>query len=468
MILDRFFSQVLVFFILGFPLLSNAGAEDVDDALFEIDAPIDSSSVPHKVPVSAAPAEIDQSFDIEPETPSAELIAEPKMKSDSGTLASEIAVQNADLSPDKPEVPNDNIKFSGLLKSIIGRSEFPTDRGMTLSTNRLRLGMDASITDRLSFSGAADQEVFLGNFLSSPVVRDAVIQKPHQFLDLNDTFINGDDSEYRISAYRLHFDYKDDSSDVILGRQRINWQQARIWNPADVFNPITPLQIEREQRLGIDALYVSHDLWSGDISGGLDLVVSPDQGFDQTYAGVRMPIRTEPGDGAWEISPLFVSIWERTLWGAEGNGQLGDLGLNFEAVRIDEDDFGEYTQCAVGVTSAFSNNLNLDVEYFYNEGARPDPTLVTRLTTTRIITTQEHFFNIRLQYTLDTRTDVEFVAVYDMEKSSSLLNPRLKFMLEENLELLAGLQHFIAGRDGGEYNNFQDLAYAWFIYSFQS
>ncbi len=43
------------------------------------------------------------------------------------------------------------------------------------------------------------------------------------------------------------------STTLTAGRQRIGWGTARFWSPMDMFNPISPLQIESEERQGVDA-----------------------------------------------------------------------------------------------------------------------------------------------------------------------------------------------------------------------
>ncbi|MFB3099474.1 MAG: hypothetical protein ACE1ZX_05510, partial [Acidimicrobiia bacterium] len=54
--------------------------------------------------------------------------------------------------------------------------------------------------------------------------------------------------------YRGWVRYEGRSFDVTLGRQRIPLGRARLWNPTDLFNPIFPLAIEGDQRIGQDAV----------------------------------------------------------------------------------------------------------------------------------------------------------------------------------------------------------------------
>ena len=60
--------------------------------------------------------------------------------------------------------------------------------------------------------------------------------------------------------YRASVTLTAGETDVRIGRQRITWGTGRFWSPLDILNPFSPTQLEREERIGVDAVLVEHKL----------------------------------------------------------------------------------------------------------------------------------------------------------------------------------------------------------------
>ena len=73
--------------------------------------------------------------------------------------------------------------------------------------------------------------------------------------------------------------------DLKLGRQRIAWGTGRFWSPLDILNPVSPLALEREERVGVDAALLEAKL--GPLSrASLVYAPAPDRGPRQPRAAV--------------------------------------------------------------------------------------------------------------------------------------------------------------------------------------
>lgn len=53
---------------------------------------------------------------------------------------------------------------------------------------------------------------------------------------------------------RLYLDWNYDKLEFTLGRQRIAWETSWVWNPMDIFNPLSVLDFDYEERPAVDAM----------------------------------------------------------------------------------------------------------------------------------------------------------------------------------------------------------------------
>lgn len=74
------------------------------------------------------------------------------------------------------------------------------------------------------------------------------------------------------------------SVEFTIGRQRINWGIDLVWNPNDIFNTFSYLNLEYPERPGTDA--VNLKVYTGALSY-FDLVYQPHKTADSSANGVR-------------------------------------------------------------------------------------------------------------------------------------------------------------------------------------
>ena len=75
-----------------------------------------------------------------------------------------------------------------------------------------------------------------------------------RYWTLQDEFYESGDLVARHQLYRGTVQWRSPMGDFRLGRQQVNWSTALIWNPMDILNPVSPLQLEPDERVGVDAL----------------------------------------------------------------------------------------------------------------------------------------------------------------------------------------------------------------------
>ena len=177
-------------------------------------------------------------------------------------------------------------QFSGYFKNLTSasRSYFTQDRWAD-NLDRLRLTYDGKYAGWFQLHLDYDNELHAGDLIALPdfvTVRD---RQSGAWLDLRHTIVNEDHVYWDTSLYRGFVSLQKDSATLTLGRQRIGWGTARFWSPMDVFNPISPLQLEADERQGVDAALLQYSS-----PGALrwNLVYAPQDGFRRSSSALRL------------------------------------------------------------------------------------------------------------------------------------------------------------------------------------
>lgn len=146
---------------------------------------------------------------------------------------------------------SDGVKLSGSVKSLLLRSRTLDGEDYTLSLNRARLALQGEVASGVSLDLQYDQELLLGSYLDTAAFRAAKDAPSPQYWRLEANTLERDDVYANQRLYRASVTLQRGPIDLKIGRQRIAWGTGRFWSPLDVLNPVNPLAIEREERLGL-------------------------------------------------------------------------------------------------------------------------------------------------------------------------------------------------------------------------
>src|SRR5262249_1584456 len=107
-----------------------------------------------------------------------------------------------------------------------------------------------------------DLEARLGNYLRTAQAQ-AEAQAPQRgYWDLRATLADNAHRRVTNDFFRAFAKLSAGATDVTAGRQRIALGTGRLWSTLDLLNPLNPLQIERDEYVGVDAVLVEHKLAS--------------------------------------------------------------------------------------------------------------------------------------------------------------------------------------------------------------
>jgi len=365
-------------------------------------------------------------------------------------------------------------QFGGYFKNLAsGSRSYFNEQPWGDNLDRLRITYDAKDGDWLAIHLDYDNELHFGNLTGLPDFEAVRDRQGAAWLDLQHIFVDRAHAYWDTSLYRGFVSLHSPSLTFTLGRQRIGWGTAHFFSPMDMFNPISPLQVESDERQGVDAALLEFRSpgalrWSA--------VYAPQDGFRRSTSALRLSrtIRNYDFDVA---AARFGEDWTA---GADFAGQLGGAGVRGEVtyrwrhplpgvVPVATRNALRFT---LGSDYAFSDGLYLVAEYFYNQGqpnltaSQPlDPAVLLRFSN-EIFTLHRHFFSAGASYPLTPLWKLETYVVADLAGPSAVVLPRLSHSLTANADLAAGAQLFVSSKSG-EFHGLSDLVYLEFMVHFR-
>lgn len=355
-----------------------------------------------------------------------------------------------------------DFSYSGSIKNLTAGSRSLVDNAPYLSNlTRLRIEPRYQRGDWV-LQGAYDLELLSGTFLESPEFALLEDAPDPRYWDLQKKFYESGDLVARHQLYRGTLQWRSPLGDWRLGRQQVNWSTALIWNPMDILNPTSPLQLEPEERLGVDALL--WDLPWGDL-GRISAVYAPHHEDERASTAGR----AKRFVGGVDVSVMAGTFADVTRGGVSGSGSVGGIGWRMEAVWSEPEHENAYWQAVTDLNWSFRNGVNLALEYFYN--GRPAG-MGSALDLGRLVAGEpqyagRHYTGLLVWQDVNPFWQYRLVAIRNADDASWVLYPRSTWSLPLPAEvyLTAGVQLF-GGDDESEYgflNNLGLLEVQWFF-----
>jgi hypothetical protein len=355
------------------------------------------------------------------------------------------------------------VRLLGTFTREVGADDFlldgstrKQDSGLLLV--RTRLNAQAAFRERLFAQVVYDAELRTGSGLRSLQFEVANEIGTRTWFDADRVFSSSPDASLRHALYRAWVRYEGDRFDLTVGRQRIALGRGRLWNPTDLFNPIFPLAIEGDQRIGQDAVV-------GRLRLGRSLrlmgIWSPQDDPDLHKAAGRLELHRTEIDAAI-MAGRFQQDW---VFGGDFATSLRGASVRGEATFTDLERGGRIWQ----VVGSADYNLSIGtgiyvlVEHLYNENLiKPtQPTLVPGLSRDalvkflaqsqvplldRITTIARNQTGFQVGYDLTPILRGDLLVIYDWNGPSSAIVPMLRYLWRDEVEIALGAQLFI-GRD---------------------
>jgi hypothetical protein len=329
------------------------------------------------------------------------------------------------------------LKASGSIKSLQVDSRTPSGASYALSLTRGRLALQGEVAPGLAIDLQYDQEWLLGSYLHTAEFQVGKDAPMPQYWRADANLYESGDVYARHKVYRGWLRFSQGPVDATLGRQRIAWGTGRFWSPLDILNPLNPLAVEREERLGIDALLV--EVKTGPLSRISAVhVPAPDRGRPS-----RAVLWHGNAAGA-DVSLVAGQFADRHVLGADVATQWGQAGVRAELARFAASNGASFRRALVGLDYALDGGLTVSGELSYNgAGVRDTSRYDLRARgsgESRQLATRYAGLYVAYEFTPLLKW-LNYVA-YNVDDRSGGLDSRLTWSPQPSIELTAGVQTF--------------------------
>lgn len=345
------------------------------------------------------------------------------------------------------------VQWSGYYKNLLVRSDTWAAEPFTLDLNRLRIELKGSIAPTLRFDLQYDNELLLGNYLRTTQFQQQKDIPPPQYWRADANYLEATRVYGTHRLYRATLNLTVGDTDLRIGRQRIAWGTGRFWSPLDVLNPVSPVALEREERLGVDAVLAEHKF--GPLSK-LAAVAAPSRSTGRSTAALQW----HDNVGGLDYSLIAGRVLGRRTWGFDLAGQIGQAGIRAELTRAWPDGGPATTRALLAADYAFGNTLTLTAELFFNGAGAHDPSAYDfrALMSGETTALARRYVGVHAGYELTPLWKWDNDLVVNLADHSRYLASSLTCSLQSNLDLRLGVQRF-SGAAGTEYSRPPDVVY---------
>ncbi|MDQ7062815.1 MAG: hypothetical protein Q9P90_01085 [candidate division KSB1 bacterium] len=351
------------------------------------------------------------------------------------------------------------LQVSGYAKSLAVQSKsLFTGQNYFYDLSRFRAKGQVYVGNAFQLEGWLDTEMHAGDFLETLDFKFGQLLRPARFFDLDWDVVTENRLQVQQRLFRLFATAYIRDVQITVGRQRIAWGTGFAWNPTDLLNPYNPFAIEREEKDGVDALYVAVPL--GALSR-LEAAVAPGKSGMKPRSAVRWHANAHGVDFSL-MGGRFQGKW---LLGGDLVAYMGGAAIRAEWAYTVQPDRGDYWRFVANWDYNFSNGIYTLVEYYFNGRgtSQKEEYNLLALLTGEPFGLARHYVAALASKDLTPLFKLEWYAIANLNDRSALWGPAVTYSLTENLEILFSAYLFAGAEDSelGGLNNayFASLQY---------
>ena len=367
-------------------------------------------------------------------------------------------LERAPAEPSKPPAPAPSVaepvpepepvpsrwQVAGQYKALAagGRTSDGSRERYSQLTNRLRLKLGFKATPQWLAKVEHDTEILAGNYVRTQQFRSAQGSPRRQFFGGGSVWLKGSDVVAMQSFHRAYVQYAGKDTTVIAGRQRVPLGSGRFWSTLDMLNPINAQQVEREEFVGVDALFVERGL--GSLSKAV-LVLAP----DPARRADRWVAQYRTHRGSTDVTLTLGRYWRDSVVGLDFASNFGDAALRGELAYTREEAGGHHRKGLIGADYVFQNTFSVSAELYYT-----DQPLARRLANWQrnplLPLVQPYgsaYMGLAFGYDFTPLVKGSTYVLANLKDGSRMLYPTLEWSIDDNSVLTGGAQLFHGSPD---------------------
>ncbi len=327
-----------------------------------------------------------------------------------------------------------------------------------------RLNINAYIGNKITFNTELRNRLFTGDMSRAGNAYSEIIGSDQGLADMSWNLIRENSFFFNTTIDRLWMDVRLDRFEARIGRQRINWGQALVWNPNDIFNAYSFFDFDYIERPGSDAVRIQYFPSS---SSAAEIAAKIDSEHDVTAAGLYR-------FNKWGFDLQFLAGYANSsdlvagtgLSGAIGSFSLRGEGTLFYPAGSSGSDEGTLLLTA-GTDRIFENNSMLQFQFMYCN----NPLSITDFNSfysgnmsAKDLAFSEFTAFGSFTWAANPLLNLTLSAMWFPDLDGYFAGPSIDYSLAENIDFSLIWQHFDSSMNGS--NTRINLAYLRLKYSF--
>ena len=331
-------------------------------------------------------------------------------------------------------------EIGGYVKYMFSNAELPSIGRVNDHLLHSRLNGGLFLSEDVRFALEVRNRFLWGGSVEQTPAFLSTIRSKHEFWKGEIIWWNNPSSVGYSEVDRLWLDVTHKELEVTLGRQRIAWGTAFVWNPTDVFNPLSILDFDYEERPAVDAVRLQY--YSSQVTK-IEVAVKPGATSSTGIVAGKVLLNQWNYDfhllgGAQGKEPFVGFAWAGDIAGAGFRGEIitkriaGKIRDLYPSIR---DSWS--TTVVLSADYTFTDNTYLHSEFLYNSsgvagnafGARPVSQSLGLLSPARWSIFQELSFDIH------PLVRVSGFVLYNPTDHSAALVPSVTWSALENLDI---------------------------------
>ncbi len=252
---------------------------------------------------------------------------------------------------------------------------------------------------------------------------------------------------------------------LTAGRQRVNWGQAIVWNPNDIFNTYSYFDFDYPERPGSDAVRLQV---YPSFTSAVEVVSKWNHKGKITLAGLG-----RFNAGGYDIQFLggFVDDQDWVI-GAGWSGNISKAAfrgeVNYYQPKKNFTDTTGILVATVGADYTFGNSLALTFQVLYNQlppGYRPENflSLYTAPASPKMLSFTEWNLFLQGSYPITPLFDASLAAMWYPGLNGFFLGPNLNYSLSRSVDLSLFVQYFNGRFENAGTGGDEDLCFQSFL-----
>jgi hypothetical protein len=260
-------------------------------------------------------------------------------------------------------------QIGGYVKYLFSTAEILTNGRVNDHILHSRLNGRYFLSDEITAAAEVRNRIFAGgsvervpNFISS-------IRSDHDLGNADVIWWTSTSTAAHSEIDRLWIDGVFGNITVSAGRQRIAWGTALVWNPTDLFNPLSILDFDYEERPGVDAIRTQYFL--NEVSK-IEIAVKPGKTSARQVIAGKVLVNNWEYDihligGVSGENPFMGFAWAGGIAGAGFRGEMMSRKVGSETAVLFPSLRNAWTTTAVlSIDYTFTNNTYLHTEALFN------------------------------------------------------------------------------------------------------